>query len=91
LRLIDEAFRSVATAPESPRAPEKKRRENGWTLVFIARDRMDEPWAIWQNPEGEHQVVKGDGETAEAPAADGGGWRYLNRLMKNRGLFERPG
>jgi len=64
---------------------------NGWTLVFVARDRFDEPWAIWRNAAGEHQATPGDGQGAEAPAAGTGGWKDLNRLMALRGLIERPG
>jgi hypothetical protein len=91
LRLIDEAFLVPDVAPPTPKATTTKRTANGWTLVFVARDRHEEPWTIWQNSEGEHQVTKGDGKLAEAPPADAGGWKDLNRLMKLRGLVERPG
>jgi hypothetical protein len=74
LRLIDEAFRPDE-APAPKPAAEKKRSANGWALVFAARDRYDEPWAVWQNADGEHRVAKGDGTTADAPESGGGAGR----------------
>jgi hypothetical protein len=92
LRLVDEVLNPGTVEPEpKPKPATKQRRENGWTVAFVARDRADDPWTIWKNDGGEHQVSKGEATIAEAPAAASGGWRDLNRLMKLRGLVERPG